>query len=111
MTRMRASGLTSSLSLGSGVLVIGVGDYFTGYEVSFGIFYLVPILAAAWLCDRRSAVSTAIASGFVWLAVELISGHPYSQALIPYWNASVRLAMFVLIAVAVAELGGMCQRL
>ena len=101
---MTASKLLDSLILGAGIVLIGVGDFITGYEVSFGTFYLIPILAAAWLCDQRIAVITAVGSGFVWLVVELMSGHPYTQPLTPYWNASVRLAMFLSVALAVSKL-------
>lgn len=35
------------------VLVVGLMDYYTGLELSFSIFYLAPIAAAAWYGGKR----------------------------------------------------------
>jgi len=37
-------------------------------------------------------------SGITWLLVDFLSGQTYSQAWIPYWNATVRFIFFVVIA-------------
>ena len=37
------------------VLGIGVADFLTGAQVSFSIFYLIPVAAAAWRGQRASA--------------------------------------------------------
>lgn len=37
-------------------------------------------------------------AGAAWLFVEFVSGYPYSQPWIMYWNATVRLVFFVITA-------------
>lgn len=32
--------------------LIGLTDYLTGYELSFSIFYLIPILLVTWYVNR-----------------------------------------------------------
>ncbi len=80
------------------VLVIfdGVVDYLTGYEMTYFIFYVLPVMLAAWYGNRGLGWIVAIISGSVWLAVDIIDGHPYSHSWYPYWNAMVRLSFFIL---------------
>ena len=77
------------------VLVVGSMDYATGYELSFWIFYLVPIAIASWYINRRFAVLVSIFSAITWLALDQASGSQYSKTFIPFWNAGVRLMFFL----------------
>lgn len=77
------------------VVIIGAVDYATGYEVSFSIFYLIPVTIAAWRKGFRHGSLISFLSAATWLFVDLIPSHHYSHAIIPYWNASVRLGFFL----------------
>jgi hypothetical protein len=50
-------------------LVIGLGaiGFVSGYEVSFSIFYLVPIALVTWFAGRRYGSAVAMMSAIVWL--------------------------------------------
>lgn len=85
------------------MLGVGLLDYLTGYEVSFSVFYLMPTTFLAWKGSRSAGLFGAAAAAAVWLAVESASGHPYSQPWIMYWNATVRLVYFVIIAQLVSR--------
>jgi len=87
-------------------LLGGVGfiDYVTGYEISFGLFYLGPVGIAAWCAGRRAGTALAMLSCVVWYAADTGSGHPYTHALIPVWNALVRLGFFLSTAFLLAAL-------
>lgn len=78
-----------------GVALVGCIDDWTGYEISVSVFYLLPVLAAAWFAGWWSGVVVSIFSGFVWYWVEVYSGHEFQHAAIPVWNAFVRLAFFL----------------
>jgi hypothetical protein len=80
------------------VLLIGVLDYLTGYELSFSIFYLGPILFVTWFVSRRAGITTSLTGAATWFLADLLSGHEYSNILIPYWNATVRLFFFLTIS-------------
>jgi signal transduction histidine kinase len=80
-----------------GTLVVGNLDFVTGGEISFSIFYLIPISAAARFHDRSTAVKTAIFAGLVWLLVELLAQPEFSHPLIPIWNAFGRTVFFLLL--------------
>jgi signal transduction histidine kinase len=77
------------------VMLLGLLDYVTGPELSFSVFYLLPISVVTWFTDRRTGVLLAIMAAITWLAADLASGATYSNPAIPYWNAGVRLAFFL----------------
>ncbi len=85
------------------VLGIGVADFLTGAQVSFSIFYLIPVAAAAWRGQRASAWFACILSAAVWLVVDTKS-MDYPNWFIPVWNAGVRLGFFVITATLLIRL-------
>ncbi|MBP9865365.1 MAG: GGDEF domain-containing protein [Candidatus Omnitrophica bacterium] len=80
------------------VLALGVLDTATGYEISFSIFYTVPVLLAARRLGSTAVTVIAVLSAAVWLVSDLLSGHHYSHFLIPLWNSVMRLGFFLTIA-------------
>jgi K+-sensing histidine kinase KdpD len=99
--RTRAFLLVTSLLL---ILLIGLVDYATGYEVSLSIFYLLPIGLTTWFVKKAYGVASAVLSAVVWLLAELALHHPYSALLIPYWNALVRLGFFLIVVAILSRL-------
>ena len=89
----RAVTTTISLLL---IGVLGFLDYFSGYEMSFSIFYLVPISYAAFFAGAPSGIFISIVSAVTWLAAALSYGHQYSNIAIPVWNMITRLGYFIL---------------
>lgn len=79
------------------VFVLGVIDHFTGYEISFSIFYLLPIIFVAWFVGKELGIVISGLSALVWLAADLVSGHIYSSYVIPVWNTVMRLGFFLII--------------
>jgi len=80
------------------LMVIAALDYLTGYEISFSIFYLIPVSLTSWYVGGRAATLLAAASAATWLAADLSAGHPYSHLAIPMWNGCVRFAFFITVA-------------
>jgi diguanylate cyclase (GGDEF)-like protein len=79
-------------------LVLAAIDVATGPEISFSIFYLTSVGLAAWLTTRSIAYGIAILSAATWFVADDLAGATYSHPSIPYWNASVRLGFFVIVA-------------
>lgn len=84
------------------VLLLGWIDTLTGYEFSFSIFYLLPIIGVAWYAGRTPAIFVAILSAGSWYTADFHSGHDYIHPLIATWNTFSRLGMFLLLAFFVA---------
>jgi len=75
--------------------LVGLSDYLTGPEISFGIFYFLPIWLMTWHFDRGVAVLFSFLCALVWFAVDDASGLEYSANIIPLWNAAARLVYFL----------------
>jgi len=86
------------------ILMVAAGDYFVGTEVSFSIFYLLPISVAAWYGGRTAGYGASMVSSIAWLANDLWIGHrAYSAVWIPYWNATMRLMIFLVVVTLLAH--------
>jgi diguanylate cyclase (GGDEF)-like protein len=77
--------------------LLGAIDYLTGSEVSFSIFYLLPVSLAAWYARSIRVLVCLLCAG-TWLGMDLAAGGAYSQQWIPAWNTLVRLGFFVIVA-------------
>jgi len=78
------------------VLVVGIGDYLTGYDISFSIFYLLAISVAVWFVGRGFAVVTAVLSVTVWVIGDFAAGAEFSNRFALFWNAAIALAFYLL---------------
>lgn len=83
--------------------LIGAFDYFTGGEIAFSIFYLIPISLIAWFTSRTMGLFMSIISAIIWLVVDLNTS-TYSHPFIPYWNATVRLGFFLIVTLLLLTL-------
>ena len=79
------------------IVLLGVFDYLTGPQISFSVFYLLPISLVTWLTNRQSGIISAMFSAIVWLIADLSAPTAYTHPLIPFWNATVRLLVFLAI--------------
>jgi C4-dicarboxylate-specific signal transduction histidine kinase len=100
MTRVlaRIAALPKRWTLGLALVLaalVGVLDYATGYEFHVTAFYLIPICWVCWAVGRMPGLFLALSCSLILLAADLLSGHIYQHQAIPYWNALMRLAIFV----------------
>jgi len=80
------------------MLVIGYFDYVLPYQISMTIFYVMPILIAAWFTDKKSSDLLAITSVLVsWWTDELTSP-PGQLGWIHTYRMGVRLFFFLFIS-------------
>jgi diguanylate cyclase (GGDEF)-like protein len=86
------------------ISLFGILDHFTGFELSFSVFYLIPIVLTAWYVGRQAALVMSLISALTWFAADYTSGHSYSQAWMPFWNATARLVFFFVITYLTGEI-------
>jgi signal transduction histidine kinase len=82
------------------LVIIGIVDILTGYEVSLVLFYAAPVLITLYWCANWVPYLTALLCGLVWWGADVISGHPYSNAMVRGWELLFRFVFFALVAVA-----------
>jgi signal transduction histidine kinase len=86
------------------MLAIGVADYFTGFEVSFLVFYFLPVALAVMAFNWQIGIATAFVSVTVWLAGDFAAGAHYENPLVPWWNAAIALSTYLVLIALLARL-------
>ena len=77
------------------VAFIGFLDYHTGPELSFAIFYLVPIALGAWWGGFSLGILLSMACAVSWQMVEIAEGSQ-ARSVIHLWNGTARFGVFVI---------------
>jgi diguanylate cyclase (GGDEF)-like protein len=80
------------------------GDVLTGAELSWSIFYIIPVAIAAWHLDWHPTLVVVAAAAVLWLLADVVSGAVYTAPATQYWNAAVRASFFLLVAYMLALL-------
>jgi diguanylate cyclase (GGDEF)-like protein len=84
---------------GVGVIVLCVVvflDYITGVELSFSLFYLLPISIFSWQFGGKVGLAVAFLSAGIWLVVDIEAGAVYSSSFVYFWNTIIRIGFFLL---------------
>ena len=93
-------------------MVAGIGyvDHLTGTEISFSIFYLLPVAFAFWRGGLQPGLATAAAGAAAWLIADLTAGHHYAHPVIPYWNALMRGLIFLTVGMLLVRVRRALER-
>jgi diguanylate cyclase (GGDEF)-like protein len=83
------------------LVLIGVLDYATGRELSFSVFYLLPISYFAWYVTTEAGLAVAILSAAALLAVNVDLKSPYR--VVPYVNIASDLTLFLIMTWLVTQ--------
>ncbi len=86
------------------VFIMGLLDYLTGYEISFSIFYLIPITFLVWSTNKTYGIYLALLSSIVWLLVDKLAGKHLSSDIVQFWNALVRFGFFIIVVYLISLL-------
>lgn len=86
------------------VLILGYLNYFVGSQISFSIFYLVPVFLLSWYVSRNAGIMISMVAALAWLAADLVSSGTYPYRVVPYWNAAVLFAFFLVTTVILSRL-------
>jgi signal transduction histidine kinase len=87
----RSALIALSLAL---LVVVGIVDYLTGFNLSFAVFYLLDIGFAAWLISRGFALAIAALSIVISVAGDWAAGANYSSIFIPIWNGLIQSVVY-----------------
>jgi diguanylate cyclase (GGDEF)-like protein len=83
--------------------VVGLLDYVKGPWLSFALFYVSPVLAAAWFLGRGPALLAGMTAGLAWFEAEAW-GHRGEPGRVLLWNSISRLVMLIAMAAMVVRI-------
>ena len=93
----RSTVVTGTLFWLLGVVLVGAIDVSTGPEYSFGFFYLVAVMPAAWFLGRWPGIVVALGAGFAWFFADVIERRTGAIGPIA-WNALSLTLLFLVAA-------------
>jgi len=91
------------------VVVLGILDFFTGWEFGFFVFYFIPVAYASWYLKLPFALMIALLSAIVWFFADSLLGHLYSTPFFEVWNTLIRFGSFVLLALFISRTAGLLE--
>ncbi len=99
--RATARVAASTAGLLAVVALVGYADYITGPDFGFSLFYLAPIVAAAWYCGRGASLLVALAAAASWFYADYMVRVSLPLSL---WNGITRLVIYVSEGLLIAAL-------
>ena len=89
------------------VLLVGVIDWETGYELDLFAFYFIAVSLAAWRIGFGASVVTSVLCALVWFAANYFAGKTHESHIFAVWNTTIHLCAFLLIAWLTNRIRGM----
>jgi diguanylate cyclase (GGDEF)-like protein len=84
--------------------LLGILDYLTGNEITFSLFYLIPIVAVTWAADRKAGLFMSFMSAVTLMGAEIAAGQIFSHPIFYLLNTLIRTLFYVVVVYLVAEL-------
>jgi light-regulated signal transduction histidine kinase (bacteriophytochrome) len=78
-------------------MLLGFIDYLEGPDLSFIIFYLIPVALVTWFAGKWPGILISIASAVTWIVSDIMVKTSYSHFLMPYLNMVVEFSVFLLV--------------
>ena len=82
---------------------IGLGDYLTGTEISFTLFYFIPVVVLTWSLGRRAGMAVSILCAAVWAGVDFF-GRSEVHLVSILWNIAIQSGIFVTFAIILSRI-------
>lgn len=87
-----------------GVALLGAVDALTGNEITFSLFYLIPIVLVTWAVNQNAGLLMSVVSALTIFGAELVASQVYSPPLIYALNTVIRTIFYAFVTFLVAAL-------
>jgi diguanylate cyclase (GGDEF)-like protein len=88
----------------AGMLIVGLLDFWTGYEFAFSLFYLFPIILVPWRVNKQAGMMASLLSAGIWSFANWLAGEKYASPFVAPFNTLIRLAFFIIVTVMLHNL-------
>lgn len=86
------------------IVLIGLVDYVTGYDLSLSLFYLAPVAILAWYDGGVTGYVAAITAALAWLIANSVGVPVRLTPTLLGWNTAIRLGFFIIVAKLLSSL-------
>ena len=87
-----------SVAIGALFAALAAIDFATSPDLSFLVFYLLPVLLTSWFLGRRQGLLVSFASVGAWTLDDVLTHRVYVHVGVPIWNRTGVLAFFVFLS-------------
>src|SRR4051812_18863578 len=94
VARLHNSHLLAGLLSACLLVLVGLVDYLSGKEVSFTLFYLLPVSTAVWFVGRRFGLVMCAIAAVTGLTLELLDNQ---SSIAAFWNAGMRFGVYLVL--------------
>lgn len=77
------------------VILVGLLDFLSGFDISFSVFYVLAIADAVWFVNGGFGIAISCASVATWLIGDVAAGLKFGSPLVPVWNAAIMLSSYL----------------
>jgi diguanylate cyclase (GGDEF)-like protein len=86
------------------VILLGLIDYWTGFDLAFSFFYIIPVAISSWGIGGKTGLFFSFVSAATWFLSNWFAGETVSSAFLASWNTAIRLGFFVVISILLDNL-------
>lgn len=86
------------------ITAVAFTDYVTTNEISFSIFYLIPITFVAWYTGKLYGVIFSIAGASLWLLMDTSGFTEMKNLGLSFWSTVVRFGFFLIVTILIVKL-------
>ena len=83
---------------------LGILDFLTGNEVTFSLFYLLPVILVTWAAGQKPGLFISFLSALTLLVARLAASQIDAHLLTSILNMLIRVGFYIIITYLVAEL-------
>jgi diguanylate cyclase (GGDEF)-like protein len=89
---------------------LGGLDFLTGFEISFALFYIIPVFFATWKIGQTAGILISILCTITIQIANQFAGESFSSPLVPFWNSVIRLGIYLFAVYALSRLRAALDR-
>jgi diguanylate cyclase (GGDEF)-like protein len=96
---LKSNRILKFLIFAAGILFfipVGFLDYYTGFDISILLFYLIPVCLTAYFSGFRPGLSTVIIGSAVWTVIYSLTNHTAVLSSVFYWNSALTFCIMLL---------------
>lgn len=83
---------------------VALTDFFTTKEISFSIFYLIPIAFVTWNTQRLYGIFFSFVCAFLWIYMDTNGFEIVTNYALHFWSTIVRFGFFIIVAILISKL-------